>query len=190
MIKPDTYARVWRLGEEVVGLYAHGNAAIDDRAVMWALLCHATRVSRRSYKGPPRSGYPSAALGAAMIADDVSAWHQVAGYLRGELSEKEVAQTRPPAPSAIEITACELVLKLYHEHALRAAGDWKRMRAAIYMRACGSPPRAVVAATGLNRHRLRHAQDAAMGDMLEAWRRLTPDLRKCAKSGSYHDMMG
>lgn len=187
-VKP--WNQVWRLGESLVVNYVHGNTAQDDKATMWALLCHATRVSRAAYRGPPRSGYPAASMGAAMTAEDVSDWHKAAAYLRGELDKLEVGPSRPAAPSALEVTACDMVLELYHAHALKKIGDWKRMRAAIYMRACGAPPRAVVSATGVGRHRLRHAQDMAMADMLGAWDQAPQPLRNRAKSGKFHGKIG
>ena len=190
MAQAKIWDQMWRLGEGLVPSYVHGNTSHDARAVMWALLCHATHVSRAAYRGPPRSGYPAASMGAAMTADDVSDWHKAAAYLRGELDKLEGMQARPPAPSALEVTACDMVLELYHACALKRIGDWKRLRAAIYMRACGAPPRAVVRATGVNRHRLRHAQDMAMDDMLEEWGKSPQPLRNRAKSGSVNGKIG
>lgn len=172
MTAPDAERldRIWRLGEELVPVYCHGNIDGDGpRAVMWALLCHAARVSARAWSGPPRSGYPGAAIGAAMTADDISVWHKLAAYLRGELDAIDQGGSQPPGPTAIEVSACELVLDLYHARALRGLGAWRRLRAAVYMQACGAPPRKVAIFTGVNRHRLRHARDRVLDEMLAGY---------------------
>ena len=136
---------------------------------MWALLCHATQVSRLAFQAPPRTGYPVASPGAILAVDDVSDWQRVAAYLRGELDSVDSASARPAQPSAEEISAAEVVLTVFHRAALRGYGDWRRLRGAVYVHACGAPPRKIYALTGINRNSLRHARDRALRDMLADW---------------------
>lgn len=158
--------RLMRLGERLAPTYCHGNAQLDQASIVWALLCHATRVSALTFAPPPRAGYPVASPGAMLTADDVSDWQKMAAYLRGELDAVERISARPPAPSAEEVDAAGLVLEVFHEVALRGLGDWRRMRGAVYAMACRVPPRKIMAMTGLSRDRLRHARERAVGDML------------------------
>lgn len=168
----ERLARAWSLGEGLVPLYCHGNARMESsEAVIWSLLCHATRVSRRAYRGTPRSGYATMSLGADMAVDEITAWQRVAAYLRGELDSAPVSEQTPPAPSAAEISACEVTLDIYHAEALRGLGDWRRLRVAVYAQAAGMPPRKVHGLTGIDRNRLRHARDRAVNDMLIGWHR-------------------
>ena len=158
--------RLLRLGKQLAATYCHGNARLDEAAQVWALLCHATRVSAAAFAPPPRTGYPVASPGAMLTADDVSDWQKMAAYLRGELDAMERIAARPPAPSAEEIDAADLVLGVFHAVALRDFGDWRRMRGAVYAQACRVPPRKIMALTGLSRDRLRHARERAVGDMV------------------------
>lgn len=163
----------WAVAEDVdlARRYGHGNTREGGPAVMWGLLCHAVRVSAQAYPAPPRSGYPVASPGAWLAPDEVSWWHRVSAALRGETDGVVASDTRPPPPASIEIVLCEEVLRLWHQHALRDLGDWRRLRKGVYALACGVPPRRVQAETGLTRDRLRHARDRAVEDMLVAWSR-------------------
>lgn len=166
--------RIWRWavseGVDLAARYAHGNVRLDEpAAVMWGLLCHAVRVSALADPVPPRSGYPAASPGAWLTADDVSWWARVAAALRGETDGVVEGGTRPPAPTAVEILLRDEVLELWHAHALRELGDWRRLRRAVYALACGLPPRRVQEETGLSRDRLRHARDRAVSDLLAVW---------------------
>jgi hypothetical protein len=166
--------RIWRWAtSEDVALaarYAHGNGRVDDDgAVMWALLCHAVRVSALADPAPPRAGYPSASPGAWLAPDEVTWWQRVAAALRGETDGVVEGDIRPPPPERIEILLRDEVLHLWHAHALRGLGDSRRLRQAVYALACGAAPRRVQRETGLTRDRLRHARVRALVDMLAAW---------------------
>lgn len=165
--------RLWRWASaedvDLARRYAHGNTREGDAAVMWGLLCHAVRVSALAYPAPPRSGYPVASPGAWLAPDEVTWWQRVSAALRGETDGVVAGDTRPPPPTALEIALCEEVLRIWHGHALRDLGDWRRLRKAVYAVACGVPPRRVQEETGLSRDRLRHARDRAVDDMLSAW---------------------
>jgi hypothetical protein len=95
----------------------------------------------------------------------------VAVALRGETDEVVEGDNRPPTPQRIEILLRDEVLQVWHGHALRGLGDWRRLRKAVYALACGISPGRVQAETGLSRDRLRHARDRAVEDMLVVWSR-------------------
>ncbi len=168
--------RVWRwaVGEDVdlARLYGHGNSGNGDAAVMWGLLCHAVRISALADRAPPRQGYPSASPGAWLAPDEVTWWQRVAAALRGETDGVVAGDCRPPRPDGIEMLLSEEVLRVWHGHALRDLGDWRRLRKAVYALASGLPPRVVQDEAGLTRDRLRHARDRAVADMLAAWGRV------------------
>ncbi len=166
--------RIWRWAElEEVDLghrYAHGNTRGGQAAVMWGLFCHAVRVSALADRAPPRAGYPTASPGAWLAPDEVTWWQRVAAALRGETDGVVVGDNRPPPPQGIEILLRDEVLQVWHGHALRDLGDWRRLRKAVYALACGVAPRRVQDETGLSRDRLRHARDRAVEDMLSMWK--------------------
>jgi hypothetical protein len=166
--------RIWRWATSsdvaLAARYAHGNGRVDDDAsVMWGLLCHAVRVSAAADPAPPRAGYSSASPGAWLAPDEVTWWQRVAAALRGETDGVVENDNRPPAPATVEILLRDEVLQVWHSHALRDLGDWRRLRKAVYALAFGAAPRRVQRETGLTRDRLRHARDRAVADMLAAW---------------------
>lgn len=167
----DHRARLWRWAERqnLAARYAHGNARIDDLAVMWGMLCHAARVSAVVDRPPPRQGYPSASPGAWLTADEITAWQKMAAYIRGEVEEVDNAAPPRWSPAVWEIALRDAVLDVYFRHALRGIGDWWRLQRAVYALAAGMKPGRVTRATGINRHRLRHARQRAVADMLAAW---------------------
>ncbi|PRX33972.1 hypothetical protein SAMN05216257_104103 [Meinhardsimonia xiamenensis] len=160
----------WAVQHDLAARYAHGNSKLDDRAVMWGMLCHAIRVSARADAPPPRSGYPSASPGAWLAPDEVTWWQRVAAALRGETEEVEPPAARAPHPDATEIALRDEVLEVWHGHALRGLGDWRRIRRAVYALAAGVPGRKVQAESGLSRDRLKHARARGIEDLLAAWR--------------------
>lgn len=169
--------RIWRwaVQEGLAERHAHGNATLDSGAVLWGLFCHAVRVSAAADRAPPRSGYPSASPGAWLAPDEITWWQRVTAALRGEMdglvdAEREAAVP----PSVFDVAVRDEVLELWHRHALRDLGDWRRLRRAVYALACGVPPRRVQEETGLSRDRLRHARDRAVSDMLAAWEGAKP----------------
>lgn len=168
----DRRARIWRwaVQEDLAGRYAHGNAVLDERAVIWGLFCHAVRVSARADRPPPRSGYPAASPGAWLAPDEITWWQRVAAALSGETDGLELAEAAvEPQPVAVELLLRDEILELWHRHALRGLRDWRRLRRAVYALACGVPPRRVQEETGLTRDRVRHARERAVEDLAVAW---------------------
>ena len=158
-----------REGEELAKEQVRRGDPVDDRAIMWALLCDAVKTSRLAYRGPPFPGWPSKSA-LPESPSEFSVWQQVAAYLRGELEEMPQDESRPPLPSARQVTRAEAVLQLWHAKALRDMGAWARMRKAVYMRACGRPNRVVAKVTGLKPKQIDHARRKAMDDMQKAIR--------------------
>lgn len=164
------WGRVLAHGAEAAVEQARAGDDLKATDAMWALLKEAAQVSRIVHSNPPRTGYPQKS---AMpdAATDVSAWHLMMSYINGTLEEKPEIRARPPQPSPYEITRAEAVLQLWHDAALRDYGDWKRMKKAVYLKACGVPDRKVRAVTGYTRQRIHSAKVRAMQDMLDEVRR-------------------
>ncbi len=156
-----------REGEELAKEIVRRGDPIDNRAIMWALLCDAAKTSKIAYRGAPFQGWPTK----SSLPDspsEFSVWQQIAAYLRGELEEMPTDESKPPQPSARQVTRAEAVLKVWHGSALKDHGTWARMRKAVYLRACGVPRRKVAKVTGLKPRQINHAQNKAMDDMLRA----------------------
>lgn len=139
---------------------------VGDREIWWALLCDAIKASAIAHKAPPWLGMPSKSS-MPDAPDEVTQWQMMMAYVRGQIEEMPVEVSRPPQPSAEEITRAEMVLQVWHIAALRNLGDWKRMRKALYLSAAGCPHRKIRAVTGLDRRRIHDAKDRAMKDMLD-----------------------
>lgn len=163
------WSRVLAHGANIAVEQARTGSTFKATDAMWALLREAAQVSGIVHSNPPRTGYP---VKSAMpdAAADVSTWHLMMSYINGTLEEKPEIKARPPQPSPAEITRAEAVLDLWHHAALRDMGDWKRMKKAVYLKACGVPDRKVRAVTGYTRQRLHSAKVRAMQDMLDALR--------------------
>jgi len=162
--------RLWAWAEraDLVGRYCHGSQKRDDAAQMWAMLCHAARVSQAADRNIPRTGFPASSPGAWLVADDVTWWQHIAAYLRGEVESVPDAPAKW-IPDPIEVTLRDEVLDVWHRYALVGLGARDRLRKAVYVLACGQPMRRVIVTSGITRDRLRHARDRAARDMLEAW---------------------
>ena len=155
------WQKAWRVGRQIVGDYTRANAKIDDAAIMWALLCEAVRTAR-SFPAPPRNGYPAKS---AMpdAPDEVSPWQIMMAYLQGhQLDEVPDIDDRPPMPSADAISRADAVLHVFH-HGVTLGPKKKR---AVYLMACGTPPRIVHAKTGYNRDDAKNAKRRALGEMV------------------------
>lgn len=153
-------------GLEMAYAQVKAGQEVAVRDVYWALLREAAQVSAISYTGPPRQSLPSKST-MPEAPDEVSQWQLMSAYLKGDLEEMPPDQSRPPMPSAAEITRADMVLQVWHLATFRGKGDWKRMRKAVYMRACGVPPRKITAVTGFSRQRLNDAKHKALDDMAE-----------------------
>lgn len=145
---------------------ARRGVSVGVEHVMWELLKEAASVSR-SFRSPPHVGYP----GKSSLPDgpeDVTMWHKITAYIRGELEELPTVEARPPLPSAEQMSRADAVLWIWHTHALRRKGDAPRIKKAVYLKACGVADRKVRAVTGMTRQAIHAAKAEAMRDMWDA----------------------
>lgn len=158
------WTRAWQRGCDMALEQSRRGDEITELSVMWALMCEAAKVSK-FMANPPRAGFPAKS---AMpdAPDDVTIWHKMSAYLNGTLEEMPETEMRPPTPSAEEVTRAEMVIELWHKVALRDMGDWRRMRKAVYLKACGIPDRKVRSVTGYSRQRIHKAKNDAMREMV------------------------
>lgn len=134
--------------------------------IWWELFQSAIEVSRIAYRAPPRTGYPAKSM-MPEAPDEITYWQKQAAYLRGDLSELPVDDSKPPRPSAAEVSRAECVLEVYHNVALIGAKDWRRKRQAVFLRGSGVPAPAVRARTGLPKQTVQDAKVRAMRDMAD-----------------------
>lgn len=156
----------WRHGAAIAGDYSRSGTALTDQAIAWALLCEAARVSR-SYPAPPRSGYPVKSSWPD-FPDEVTMWHKMSAYLQGDLDELPEDESRPPMPSAAEISRADHVLTVWH-HAVSLGRNKKR---AVYLRACGAKAGKIARVSGVTTTELKTARRRALGEMLRHISRL------------------
>lgn len=160
------WEKAWRYGQSIAGDYTRSGAAINDEAVIWALLCEAASVSR-FYSAPPRQGYPSQSSWPD-FPDEVTMWHKISAYMRGELEDLPETNGRPPRPSAEAITMADHVLHVWH-HAVSLGRNKKR---AVYLRACGAKAGKIARVSGVTTTELKTARRRALGEMLRHISRL------------------
>lgn len=164
--KQVDWDRVLIHGATLAAKEARVGADLKATDAMWALLKEAAQVSAIVHPNPPRTGWPvKSAMPDATV--EVTTWHLMMSYIRGTLEEKPEIKSRPPQPSPHEVTRAEAVIDLWHVAALRTMGDWRKMKKAVYLKACGVPDRKVRAVTGYTRQRLHTAKVRAMQDMLD-----------------------
>ena len=165
MLANHDWRRTIAVGVDLAKDMIRSDVEMSERHVMWALLCHAAKVSQIAYPAPPRLGFPAKS---AMpdAPDDVTQWQLIAAYLKGEVEEMPVDQSRPPMPSAEEISRADVVLHVWHRCALGDRGA--KAKRAVYLKACGVPDRKVRAVTGLKKERIRYLKDCAAQEMWEA----------------------
>lgn len=169
-VERHDWSRSLRWAEVAAVENARIGSAVGPVQVMWELLRDAARVSALAYPAERVRGYPSRSSLPEMPSD-VTAWQMMAAYLRGEVEEMPVSECRPPMPSAEQISRADAVLDVWHRHALGRLGDAPRIKRAVYLRACGVPPRKIRSITGIERQALHRAKDEAMTDMWQAVRR-------------------
>ena len=148
------------------------DAVLNDKHIGWALLKEAARVSRISYPAPPRTGFPtSSSLPDA--PDTVSQWQLLSAYLRGELETLPSKEMKPSRPSAEQIDRADLILHLWHHHALARVGDKSRLKRGVYLKANGMHPQKISHILGINSRQLKRAQDEASLDIVYEIEKLT-----------------
>lgn len=163
--------RAWRLGREIAPMFTRQGDPINDRAIMWALLCMAVEVLDRAYTGPPRLTWPAKSTWPD-APDEVTAREKIVAYLRGDLDEMPADEGTPPMPDATMVSIAEAVMELWHGYALKGARDWRRRRTAVYLKARGVPDRVARHKTGLDRVSIKRAKWSAMDDMIRGAKKI------------------
>lgn len=169
-VTPDITAQNWPRalseGREKALEQIRRDRVPNDLDAMWWLLCDAAKVSAQAYDGPPQTGYPRKSS-MPEAGDEVTQWQLISAYLRGEVSELPEEEGEEPIPEAARITRAQAVLDVWHHFALKTAGDKRRLKEALYMRACGQKTRVIRAKTGLTHQQMSVAKRSAMQDMLD-----------------------
>lgn len=149
-----------RFGMASAGDFVRSGTAITDEVIVWTLLIHATKVSK-VYPSPPRSDYPSKS---AMpdSQDEISFWHKMAAFVRGELDEAPAVSWQRPMPSAEDITRADEVLEVWH----KAVSLGIHKKKALYLRACGVKTDMIRSATGLSAQEIKTAKRRACKEMI------------------------
>lgn len=158
-----------RAGVEMAAEQVRSDVEVKETHVIWALLCEAAQTSARAYSGPPRTGYPKKSI-MPDAPDDVSQWQLMMAYIQGVLEDAPSEKPRPPQPSSEQVTRSEIILHIWHHHALKNKGARHRMKKAVYLKACGVPDRKVRAVTGFTRQAIHAAKEEAMRNMWEVIR--------------------
>lgn len=169
-MRTHNWATTIKAGSEMAAEQVRSDVEVTEAHVIWALLSEAAKTSARAYSGPPRTGYPNKSV-MPDAPDDVSYWHMMMAYIQGQLENEPVDQARPPIPSAEQIGRAEIILHIWHHHALKNKGAKHRMKKAVYLKACGVPDRKVRAVTGFTRQAIHAAKAEAMRDMWDMIRR-------------------
>lgn len=168
-ISNHDWQRAVRDGVEMAESQIRSDKAMDELDVIWALLCDAAQVSGHAYSGPPAAGYPIKST-MPESGDEVTQWQMMSAYLRGEVQEIPDGKARVQ-PTAHQISRAEAVLDVWHLFALTGIGNRKKLKKALYLRACGVKMRRIRAVTGITRQQLHRAKQQAMGDMWGVIRR-------------------
>ena len=165
-LKNHPWTNTWRDGEELARDNIKADATLKEHHVAWELLKEAARVSRLTYRAPPRTGFPSTSS-LPDAPDDVTQWQLLSAYLRGEIESLPSSQTKPSRPSSVQIDRAELILYLWHTYSLRRKGDRSRIKRAVYMKANGVRTIQIANITGLTTKQIRTAQVEACEDIVE-----------------------
>jgi len=159
------WPRTLREAEQLALDNIKADAKVSEAYWMGALLREAARVSRISYPAPPRTGFPtSSSLPDA--PDDVTQWQLLSAYLKGDLEMLPSSDMKPSRPSAEQIDRADLILHLWHHHALSRKGDKSRLKRGVYLKANGMHPQKISHILGINSRQLKRAQDEASLDIV------------------------
>ncbi len=136
-----------------------------QEAQMWALLRDAFRVAR-FYAAPPRMGYPVKSS-FPEAPDEISVWHKVAAYVRGEVGELPEFDPAPIPPSAEEMTRSDHVLRAFHSVVSQWQGSrGAHRRQALSMWASGARKAQVIHRFGLSSHQMDKYRKALLVEMV------------------------
>ena len=172
-----------RTVDELAELHIPRSRTPDDIDRMWGLFVEAVGTSR-SLPGIPRlSGPVKSAMPES--PDEVTYWDIVAAYIRGDTEEIPEVDVRIAATRA-QMTRHDVVMDLWHAHALRGKGDWKRLRKALWDYARGDKRGRVLRNYGVTSMGLTRLKKQAMGDMIKATKK---DGYKTRKSVYQVDML-
>ena len=166
------WQRTLREAEQLALDNIKADAKVSAKHLGWELLLEAARVSRISYPAPPRTGFPtSSSLPDA--PDDVTQWQLLSAYLKGELETLPSSDMKPSRPSAEQIDRADLILHLWHHHALARVGDKSRLKRGVYLKANGMHPQKIAHILGINSRQLKRAQDEASLDIVYEIEKIT-----------------
>ena len=166
------WPRTLREAEQLALDNIKADAKVSAKHLGWELLREAARVSRISYPAPPRTGFPtSSSLPDA--PDDVTQWQLLSAYLKGELETLPSSDMKPSRPSAEQIDRADLILHLWHHHALARVGDKSRLKRGVYLKANGMHPQKISHILGINSRQLKRAQDEASLDIVYEIEKIT-----------------
>lgn len=164
MIHEHNWRRTLNAGMQMAVENARKDTTLSAVHVMWELLCEAAKTSQIAYTAPPRTGYPTKAIMPDAPAD-VTQWQLISAYINGQLDEMPTDDSRPPIPSSEQVSRAEVVLELWHKHALRNQGQKSKIKKAVYLKACGVPDRKITGLVGASRQTILTARNRAMQEM-------------------------
>lgn len=163
-IRQHNWSATIKAGADMAAEQTRADVEVKEQHVIWALLKEAATVSGRAFKAPPRTGWPTKST-MPDAPDDVSQWQMMMAYIQGQIEEAPAVTSKPPLPSADQISRAEVILHIWHHHALKRKGERSKIKKAVYMKACGVPDRKVRAVTGYTKQAIHAAQVEAMRDM-------------------------
>ncbi len=164
IVAGHNWAATIKAGAEMAAEQTRSDVEVRETHVIWALLKEAASVSARAYTAPPRTGFPTTSTMPDAV-DDVSQWQMMMAYIQGQIEEAPADMSRPPLPSAEQISRAEIILHIWHHHALKRKGERSKIKKAVYMKACGVADRKVRGVTGYSKQAISRAKDEAMHDM-------------------------
>ena len=164
-LKNHDWKKTLRDAEDAARDNKKADAVLKDYHIGWELLREAAHVSRIAFRAPPRSGWPTSSS-MPDAPDDVTQWQLMSAYLKGDLESLPSSETKPSRPSAEQIDRAEVILYLWHHHALNRKGDRSRIKKAVYSKACGLNTQKIASITGLTVRQIRSAQVEAAQDIV------------------------
>ena len=165
-LKNHDWSKTLRDAENAAKDNKKADATLKDHHIGWELLREAAHVSRMAYPAPPRSGWPTTSS-LPDAPDDITMWQLMSAYLKGDLESLPSSETKPSRPSAEQIDRAEVVLHLWHHHALIRKGDKSRIKSAVYLKALGLNTLKIAGITGLTVRQIRSAQVEAAQDIVD-----------------------
>lgn len=158
-----------RTVDELAEIHVRIDQDITDVDRMWGLFTEAVETSK-SLPGIPRlSGPVKSAMPEA--PDEVTWWEINLAFVKGETEEIPETHTNLAATRA-QMTRHDAVMALWHAHALRGKGDWRRLRKALWDYARGDKRGRVLRKHGVTSMGLTRLKKQAMTDMIKAAKKI------------------